>query len=69
MNDMDFEDVDMGEDKGLIKILNDKERQIDILKERIQKAEKDNDRFDNFGKVKGKEVEINFEFDLEGKTF
>ena len=65
MENVDFEDVELGEDKGLVRILNDKEKQIDLLKEKIQKVEKENDKFDNMGKFK-KDKEIDFEFDLEG---
>ena len=62
---VEVEDFEGGEQDGLMKVLNTKQRQIDLLQKKIEKMEKDNDKFDKMGKMKEQEVqsprfEINF---------
>lgn len=65
---VEVDDFEGGEQDGLMKVLNTKQRQIDLLQKKIEKMEKDNDKFDKMGKMK-EQGSIDFEFDLEGSSF
>ena len=59
------EDVNIGENNGLMRVLNNKQKEIDNLKNKIEKIEQNNNRLDVNGKVKNTES-IDFEFSLYG---
>ena len=65
---VEVDDFEGGEQDGLMKVLNTKQRQIDLLQKKIEKMEKDNDKFDKMGKMT-EQGSIDFEFDLEGSSF
>lgn len=64
--DPHVEDVEIGEDTGLVRVLKDKERQVEVMKEKIQRIENQNNLFDKTGKVKRDQV-YDFNFDMGGK--
>jgi TolA-binding protein len=66
-DDVDVDDVSGPDQEGLMRVLNNKQRQIDLLQEKIEKLERNNNRFDKMGKVKKMES-IDFEFELDGKN-
>ena len=66
-DEVEVEDLDLGEQTGLMRVLNNKQKQIDLLKEKIDKLEEDNNKFDKMGNAKKKNESIDFEFELEGK--
>ena len=53
-DEVEVEDLDLGEQTGLMRVLNNKQKQIDLLKEKIDKLEEDNNKFDKMGKAKKK---------------
>lgn len=53
-------------DQGLLKVLENKQRQIDQIKERINNMEKNNEKLDRKGEYDTIE-KLDFDFDIEGK--
>lgn len=64
----ELDNLDIPENKGLMRVLENKQKEIDNLKNKIDKIEDHNNRLDHFGKVRT-EKSMNFEFELEGKIY
>ena len=67
LENAEVEDVNIGENTGLMRVLNNKQKEIDNLKNKISKIEENNNRLDLNGKVKHIES-MDFEFDLQGNS-
>lgn len=67
LENAEVEDVNIGANTGLMRVLNNKQKEIDNLKNKISKIEENNNRLDLNGKVKHIES-MDFEFDLQGNS-